>query len=198
MSQDGKYQESELVCPICAQNIFKQSHSLLSSRTKTYLGLDWTNPTADMHICFNCLHILWFLDKAIGMQGESLVWQDEQPLICPLCQEEKLISRETLLSDKATTMFNTDWGNPAALNYICTSCGFMQWFLNAADGEGGETVTVADHELHCTRCNHAHFERSTTLLSSRSATLLHLDWTSPEADTYTCTRCGNIEWFQQG
>ena len=50
-------------------------------------------------------------------------------LECPICHHDKFWTRETLMNTPGMTFFGLDWANKAAKNYICDSCGYVNWFL---------------------------------------------------------------------
>jgi ribosomal protein S27AE len=52
-----------------------------------------------------------------------------QQLTCPVCAGTTFSSRESLLNTRGLTLFNIDWANKAATNYICGRCGYIYWFL---------------------------------------------------------------------
>jgi predicted nucleic-acid-binding Zn-ribbon protein len=47
-------------CPICGGTDFDEREVLLSTTGATFLGLDWTNPSATGYICKKCKHIMLF------------------------------------------------------------------------------------------------------------------------------------------
>ncbi|PHR60621.1 MAG: hypothetical protein COA43_05570 [Robiginitomaculum sp.] len=52
------------------------------------------------------------------------------PLKCTVCGHDEFSTRKTLLNTKGLTFFGLDWANEEALNYICSSCGFIHWFID--------------------------------------------------------------------
>jgi len=51
-------------------------------------------------------------------------------LVCPICEEKKFWTRETLMNTAGMSFFNLDWANKRAINYVCDNCGYVYWFLN--------------------------------------------------------------------
>lgn len=50
-----------LRCPICGTERFHKRRAQLNTAGLTFLGLDWTNPSATCYVCAKCGHVLWFL-----------------------------------------------------------------------------------------------------------------------------------------
>jgi hypothetical protein len=53
-----------LKCPICGHDRFWLKEAQLNTKTATFFGWDWTNPSGDCYICENCRHILWFYGES--------------------------------------------------------------------------------------------------------------------------------------
>ena len=51
-------------------------------------------------------------------------------LECLVCNHSTFWAKETLMNTAKMTFFNLDWLNKSALNYICSNCGFVHWFMN--------------------------------------------------------------------
>jgi hypothetical protein len=51
-----------------------------------------------------------------------------KPLVCVVCGNTSFHERDSLLNTRLATFFNFDWANAAAINYICTRCGYIHWF----------------------------------------------------------------------
>ncbi len=51
-----------------------------------------------------------------------------KPLACGVCGNTTFHERDSLLNTRLATFFNFDWANAAAINYICTRCGYIHWF----------------------------------------------------------------------
>jgi hypothetical protein len=51
-----------------------------------------------------------------------------KPLTCVVCGNTSFHERDSLLNTRLATFFNFDWANAAAINYICTRCGYIYWF----------------------------------------------------------------------
>lgn len=58
-----------------------------------------------------------------------------------------------------------------------------------------QEYTINEKTLTCPVCAGTLFTRGHSLLSSRAALFFGMDWTSPNADTYTCAQCACILWF---
>ena len=60
-----------------------------------------------------------------------------------------------------------------------------------------ESQEVLKHgkKLQCSICEHDRFWSRKTLMNTRGATLLELDWANKQAVNYVCERCGYIFWF---
>ena len=52
-----------LSCPVCSYDKFWTRKTLLNSRAATLFNLEWANKNATNHICDQCGHILWFVEK---------------------------------------------------------------------------------------------------------------------------------------
>ena len=50
-------------------------------------------------------------------------------LTCTVCGHQRFHERNSLLNTRAATLFNLDWANKEATNYICAQCGFIFWFM---------------------------------------------------------------------
>ena len=51
-------------------------------------------------------------------------------LECPICNNSEFWTRKTLMNTPGMTLFNIEWANKSADNYVCDSCGHILWFLN--------------------------------------------------------------------
>lgn len=51
-------------------------------------------------------------------------------LECPICKHDEFWTRRTLMNTPGMTLFGLDWANKSALNYVCSSCGHVLWFIN--------------------------------------------------------------------
>jgi len=54
-------------------------------------------------------------------------------LTCPFCGGTQFSTRKSLLNTRGATFLRLDWANRYATNYICTQCGYIQWFLREDD-----------------------------------------------------------------
>jgi hypothetical protein len=61
--------------------------------------------------------------------------------------------------------------------------------------DGSIEVAIGDKALTCVVCGNPAFHERNSLLNTRFATFLNLDWTNAQAINYICTRCGYIFWF---
>jgi predicted nucleic-acid-binding Zn-ribbon protein len=50
-------------------------------------------------------------------------------LSCVVCGNTSFHERNSLLNTRLATFFKFDWANVQAVNYICTRCGYIFWFL---------------------------------------------------------------------
>lgn len=50
-------------------------------------------------------------------------------LVCPICENDTFLTRETLMNTAGMAFFNLEWANRAATNYICDQCGYIHWFM---------------------------------------------------------------------
>jgi predicted nucleic-acid-binding Zn-ribbon protein len=50
-------------------------------------------------------------------------------LSCVVCGNATFHERDSLLNTRLATFFKFDWANAQAVNYICTRCGYIFWFL---------------------------------------------------------------------
>lgn len=71
------------------------------------------------------------MDDSIGLTHET---GDElnvagRNVACPICGHGRFTERRSLLNTRLATLFNVDWANKEAHNYICTQCGHILWFL---------------------------------------------------------------------
>ena len=62
--------------------------------------------------------------------------------------------------------------------------------------EGSELV-VQGNPVACPICRHDRFTMRKTLMGSRGAAFLDMEWASPSAETHICQRCGYVLWFMR-
>ncbi len=67
--------------------------------------------------------------------------------------------------------------------------------VETARPDGSIEVTVAGKPLACAVCGNRAFHERNSLLNTRFATFMKLDWANADAVNYICTRCGHIDWF---
>jgi hypothetical protein len=65
--------------------------------------------------------------------------------------------------------------------------------------EGVEPVeySIAGRPITCPHCGGTKFSARRTLLNSRVATLVNLDWADASAIVLVCAGCSRIEWFAE-
>ncbi len=51
------------------------------------------------------------------------------PLVCPICGNNEFWHRWTLMNTPGLTLFDLDWANRQAENFVCDECGHVMWFL---------------------------------------------------------------------
>lgn len=51
-------------------------------------------------------------------------------LACAVCKNDEFWTRRTLMNTPGMTLFGIEWANKSALNYVCSQCGHVMWFLN--------------------------------------------------------------------
>ncbi|GHO92917.1 hypothetical protein KSF_029650 [Reticulibacter mediterranei] len=117
----------KLTCTLCGETRFWTRQTLLSTRSATFLHIDWLNPGADNYICTNCAQLLWFAQTENGEEGETFECAGHL-LACPICQHKNFWTRKVLLSDKTGTFFGVDWASPTADIFVCTNCTHILWF----------------------------------------------------------------------
>jgi predicted nucleic-acid-binding Zn-ribbon protein len=93
--------------------------------------------------------------------------------VCWNCQHEKDGSPAPVASDEA---------DPTAL-------------VESTREDGSVEVTAGGKTLTCVVCGNNAFHERNSLLNTRFATLMNLDWANAQAINYICTRCGYIHWF---
>lgn len=62
-------------------------------------------------------------------------------------------------------------------------------------GKGTEVEIIEGTKLTCPICGGMHFETKNSLLNSRGATFLGLDWANEGATNFICVHCRYIFWF---
>lgn len=48
---------------------------------------------------------------------------------CPLCGHDRYWTRETVMSGHGLALFDLEWAGETAVNYVCTRCGHVLWFV---------------------------------------------------------------------
>jgi predicted nucleic-acid-binding Zn-ribbon protein len=72
---------------------------------------------------------------------------------------------------------------------------WTDWFGNVEQERNPRRYRAADRRISCSHCGHGRFVEDTVKLVSPSAALFDAEYSSPDATTLTCDRCGRIEWF---
>jgi len=72
-------------------------------------------------------------DARAGQAGGKTVEIMGKTLTCPFCGGTEFTTRKSLLNTRGATFLGFDWANRYASNYICTRCGYIQWFLHEDD-----------------------------------------------------------------
>jgi len=54
---------------------------------------------------------------------------------------------------------------------------------------------IEGRALRCPHCEHDRFWTRMTLMNTKGATFLGVEWANKEATNYVCGRCGYIFWF---
>lgn len=65
----------------------------------------------------------------MGRRDAQEVQKAGQTLKCPVCEHDRFWSRRTLMNTRAFTLFDFDWANRTAVNYVCDNCGYIFWFF---------------------------------------------------------------------
>ena len=50
-----------LQCQVCGYGLFWHERAQLHGGLATFLGMEWTSPTADCYLCGQCGYVHWFL-----------------------------------------------------------------------------------------------------------------------------------------
>ncbi len=50
-------------------------------------------------------------------------------LECAICKNTTFWTRKTLMNTPGMSFLNLDWANKSAVNYVCSECGYVHWFL---------------------------------------------------------------------
>lgn len=54
---------------------------------------------------------------------------DEKQLICMFCKNDTFHTRKEQLHSPGITMLNMEWLGSSATCFVCSSCGYIHWFL---------------------------------------------------------------------
>ena len=97
----------------------------------------------DFNVCWNCQRgkdgspapPAVEAPAAVGLvettrpDGSIEVTAEGRQLTCPVCGNTAFHERNSLLNTRFATFMKLDWANKQAVNYICTRCGYIFWFL---------------------------------------------------------------------
>lgn len=64
------------------------------------------------------------------VQKPKHVFLGERQVTCMFCQHPEFWDREVKLNTTGMSLLGMDWANQAANGLVCTSCGYVQLFLN--------------------------------------------------------------------
>ena len=83
----------KLRCKHCDGAEFLRSKVLLNTRGMTFVGLDWLNPSADVHICSTCGFLHWFFgvtEETVEPIEDVSRWSSDKSSesICLSCGEQ--------------------------------------------------------------------------------------------------------------
>lgn len=53
-------------------------------------------------------------------------------LVCPICDNDTFQTRETLMNTGGMALFNLEFANKSADNFICDKCGYVYWFMDVS------------------------------------------------------------------
>ena len=70
-----------LKCQHCGHDLFSHRRILLNTRGMTFFGLDWLNADADIYVCAECGHLMWFASDAVSTEKD-----EAQPATCLACR----------------------------------------------------------------------------------------------------------------
>ncbi|MES2274938.1 MAG: hypothetical protein V4592_02870 [Bacteroidota bacterium] len=54
---------------------------------------------------------------------------DGKKLLCQFCANATFHTRNEQLHTPTTTFFNLEWTDKTATCFVCSSCGYIHWFL---------------------------------------------------------------------
>jgi predicted nucleic-acid-binding Zn-ribbon protein len=63
--------------------------------------------------------------------------------------------------------------------------------------EAMESKIVNGKKVHCPICENDRFRKQNTLMNTRGATMMDLDWMNASAQTCICKSCGYVLWFRE-
>jgi len=64
-----------------------------------------------------------------GNQEPQKVDLGELELHCEICKNNTFWTREAQLNTAVASFFSLDWTNPTATCHVCSTCGYIHWFL---------------------------------------------------------------------
>ncbi len=69
-------------------------------------------------------------DSSAAPHEEAKAWTiSGKTLVCPVCSNDDFWKRQTLMNTPGMTFFGIEWANRQAVNYVCSRCGYVFWFL---------------------------------------------------------------------
>jgi predicted RNA-binding Zn-ribbon protein involved in translation (DUF1610 family) len=69
-----------LKCQHCGHDHFSHRRILLNTRGMTFFKLDWLNADADIFVCADCGHLMWFASDSVSTEEDV-----SQPTTCLSC-----------------------------------------------------------------------------------------------------------------
>ena len=54
---------------------------------------------------------------------------DDKQLICMFCRNDTFTTRREQLHSPGRTFFNLEWTDKTATCFVCSSCGYLHWFM---------------------------------------------------------------------
>lgn len=54
---------------------------------------------------------------------------DDKQLICMFCNTDTFYVRQEQLHSPTRTILNLEWTDRTATCFVCSSCGYMHWFM---------------------------------------------------------------------
>ena len=54
---------------------------------------------------------------------------DDKKLVCMFCSNDTFSTRVEQLHSPTRTIFNLEWTDKTATCFVCSSCGYLHWFM---------------------------------------------------------------------